>query len=153
MTDAVQVHVVLVWSDPPGNPAALKQLVNDLDLIVFVGTGTKVYGNTLSYADTANTVEKVVVQCSSASTVTAIVTAANTLSTSSQTFSLVANGNVMTQLAQVLSNTPSFPPGRPAPIAATSQQCGSPSDLINELPEISIAALMKFKNSGFRFHP
>ncbi len=29
-----QAHVVLAWTDPPGNQASMMQLVNDLDLIV-----------------------------------------------------------------------------------------------------------------------
>jgi hypothetical protein len=146
----MQVHVVLVWTDPPGNPAALKQLVNDLDLIVFVDTGSKVYGNTGAYADTANTVEKIVVQCSSGSVITAIVTAGNSLFTSSQSFSLVANGNVVTEVAQALTPVPSFSPGRPAAISTTTQRCRPPENLVNEYPAIQIAALMEFKNHTFR---
>jgi hypothetical protein len=29
-----QAHIVLAWTDPPGNQASMMQLVNDLDLIV-----------------------------------------------------------------------------------------------------------------------
>jgi hypothetical protein len=29
-----QAHIVLTWTDPPGNQASFMQLVNDLDLVV-----------------------------------------------------------------------------------------------------------------------
>ncbi|MEW6305193.1 MAG: putative Ig domain-containing protein [Verrucomicrobiota bacterium] len=41
-----QLRVTLVWTDPPGNPAVGKKLVNDLDLIVTnLTTGEVYYGN------------------------------------------------------------------------------------------------------------
>ena len=143
------VHLVLVWSDPSGHPAALKQLVNDLDLIVFVGNGSRVFGNTGSYADTSNTVEKAVVNCPSASIITAIVTTASTLYTNSQTFALVANGNVFSEFAREV-NVPAFSPGRPTSIPTSSRVCGEPEDLVRSWP-IKIAAPMQFKNPTFRF--
>jgi hypothetical protein len=149
LSDA-SVHIALVWTDPPGNPAALKQLVHDLDLVVYVGGGDKVFGNTLAYADTANTVEKAVVTCRSPDTVTAVVTAAQALLTPVQTFALVANGNVITELAPELSPVPAFPPGRPTPLPTTSKPCGNPDDLVNEYPAIHIAAPMKFKDPSFK---
>ncbi len=133
------MHVVLVWSDPPGNPAAMKQLVNDLDLIVSVGNGDRVFGNTGSYADTSNTVEKVVVTCPSGSTITAIVASSTTLYTATQTFALVANGNVISELAQEVTNPPVFNAGR-RPSVPTSSTCKS---------EEYATAPMKFKNQGF----
>ncbi len=43
---AQPLRVTLVWTDPPGNPAASIKLVNDLDLIVTnLDTGTVYYGN------------------------------------------------------------------------------------------------------------
>ncbi len=145
------VHVALVWTDPPGNPAALKQLVNDLDLIVYVGLGGRVFGNTEAFADTSNTVEKAVVTCASGSNVTAIVTAGKALLTTAQAFSLVANGNVITELAQVVSPLPAFASSRPPAIPTTAAACGSPQDLVIKEPDIHIAAPMKFKNSSFKF--
>jgi hypothetical protein len=145
------VHVVLVWTDPPGNPAALKQLVNDLDLIVYVGSGAKIFGNTDVFADTSNTVEKAVVACASGSSVTAIVSAGKALLTAAQAFALVANGNVITELAQELSPLPTFSSGRPAAIPTSTNACGKPQDLVDEGPELQIAAPMKFKNPLFKF--
>jgi hypothetical protein len=144
------VHVVLVWTDPAGNPAALKQLVNDLDLIVYVGSGQKIFGNTGAFADTSNTVEKAVVSCASGGTVTAIVTAGKALLTAAQAFALVANGNVITELAQEVTPLPAFSSGRPAAIPTTTKPCGDPADLVNESPEFHIAAPMKFKNPAFK---
>lgn len=34
-----QAHIVLTWTDPPGNQASLMQLVNDLDLVVLTPNG------------------------------------------------------------------------------------------------------------------
>jgi hypothetical protein len=120
-----------------------------LDLIVFVGNGSRVFGNMGSYADTSNTVEKAVVSCPSGSTITAIVTTASTLYTNSQTFALVANGNVFSELAREV-NVPAFSPGRPTSILTSSKACGEPQDLVRSWP-IEIAAPVQFKNPTFRF--
>jgi len=69
------LRFTLVWTDPPGNPAAGQALVNDLDLIVTDSTGTNVYvgndfrsgeiytevsaTNNLAASDTVNNVENV----------------------------------------------------------------------------------------------
>jgi subtilisin-like proprotein convertase family protein len=46
------VRVTLVWTDPPGNPAAGIALVNDLELTVADGTGSNVYvGNDFRAGD------------------------------------------------------------------------------------------------------
>src|SRR5579862_456203 len=46
------VRVTLVWTDPPGNPAAGVALVNDLDLTVTDGTGSNVFvGNNFRAGD------------------------------------------------------------------------------------------------------
>ena len=46
------LRVTLVWTDPPGNPAAGMALVNNLDLVVTDGTGTNVYmGNDFQQGD------------------------------------------------------------------------------------------------------
>ena len=46
------LRITLVWTDPPGNPAAGLALVNDLDLVVTDGTGTNVYvGNNFQPGD------------------------------------------------------------------------------------------------------
>ena len=49
------LRVTLVWTDPPGNPAAGIKLVNDLDLIVTnLDTGDVYYGNDLPGGSTFN---------------------------------------------------------------------------------------------------
>ena len=121
------VHIVLAWSDPAGNPAALKQIVNDLDLIVFVDSGAQIFGNTQSFPDTSNTVEKVVVACPSGSVITAIVNSGSMISYS-QTFALVANGNVETEFAQAASPVPDFKSGRTAPIPTSKTACSLSSE-------------------------
>jgi hypothetical protein len=117
------VHVVLVWTDPPGNLAALKQLVNDLDLIVFVDSSEQLFGNMQSFPDTSNTVEKVVVSCPRGSTITAIVNRGSFATRLSQTFALVANGNVVSEFAQELTPVPFFNSGRSNPVRTSSTAC------------------------------
>ena len=49
------LRVNLVWTDPPGNPAAGIKLVNDLDLIMTnTGTGDVFYGNDIPDGSTFN---------------------------------------------------------------------------------------------------
>ena len=51
------LNVTLVWTDPPGNPAASIKLVNDLDLIVTNRTTGRIYwGNNILGGSTFNTV-------------------------------------------------------------------------------------------------
>ncbi len=77
---AQDLHITLVWTDPPGNPAAGSKLVNDLDLIVTnLVTGDVFYGNDIpagggniynepwdtnnpAPSDSVNNVENVVLQ-------------------------------------------------------------------------------------------
>jgi hypothetical protein len=118
------VHVVLVWTDPAGNPAALKQIVNDLDLIVFVDNSSQTFGNMQSFPDTSNTVEKVVVSCPHGSILTAIVNRGSFASRlSQQSFALVANGNIMTEFAQEFTPVPAFNSGRAAAIPLSNIAC------------------------------
>lgn len=68
-----EAHVVLTWTDAPGNQASLMQLVNDLDLIVLTPDAqvllvfvnlfvyiieSQIFGNTIDFPDTQNNVEK-----------------------------------------------------------------------------------------------
>lgn len=55
---AVPLQVTLVWTDYPGSPAALKQLVNDLDLTVVGPDGREWHGNGID-GDRTNNVEGV----------------------------------------------------------------------------------------------
>jgi hypothetical protein len=114
-------HVVLVWTDPAGNPAALKQIVNDLDLIV-IADSLQTFGNMQSFPDTSNTVEKAVVSCPRGSFITAIVNRGSFVSVS-QSFALLANGNVNSEYAQEISPVPAFKSGRSSPISPSSTAC------------------------------
>jgi hypothetical protein len=127
------VHVVLVWTDPAGNPAALKQIVNDLDLIVTVDSTSQTFGNMQSFPDTSNTVEKVVVSCPQGSFITAIVNRGSFATQSSQSFALVANGNVVTEYAQVVTPVPAFNSGRTAPIPSSKTACPLVDDNVIEI--------------------
>ena len=114
-------HVVLVWVDPAGNPAALKQIVNDLDLIV-IADSLQTFGNTQSFPDTSNTVEKAVVSCPRGSFITAIVNRGSLVSYS-QSFALVANGNVVSEYAPLITPVPAFKSGRSSPISSSKTAC------------------------------
>ena len=91
---AIPTSIVLVWTDPEGRPGSIKQLVNDLDLIVVLPGNHHLYGNGRSFADTLNTVEKVVVSPDGNTTLTVVVKSA-VLRSSSQAFSLVASGAIV----------------------------------------------------------
>lgn len=54
------VTITLAWHDPPGAESAAKALVNDLDLSVSIGDGTRLLGN--GAVDRVNNVERVSVQ-------------------------------------------------------------------------------------------
>jgi subtilisin family serine protease len=93
---AIPLTLTLVWTDPPSNTNSQKQLVNDLDLIVVVpgSPSSQIFGNMRNFADSTNTVERVVTKCPSAGFVTAVVGFEDSLKTSSQAWYLVANGPV-----------------------------------------------------------
>jgi subtilisin-like proprotein convertase family protein len=51
-----ELRVTLVWTDPPGNPAASIKLVNDLDLVVTnLDTGEVFFGNDITAGHEVNT--------------------------------------------------------------------------------------------------
>lgn len=91
---SIPTSVVLVWTDPEGNIGSSKQLVNDLDLIVVLPGNHHLYGNGRLFADTANTVEKIVISPDGNTTITVVVRA-GMLRSASQAFSLVANGAIV----------------------------------------------------------
>ncbi len=67
VTDARQpLKVTLVWTDAPGSPRQVRQLVNDLDLVVISPDGKRFHGNQFSEPydqafDRTNNVEQVIV--------------------------------------------------------------------------------------------
>lgn len=91
------LKVTLVWTDYPGNPAASKNLVNDLDLEVKTPAGKILAGNAgalgLSGADRTNNVEQVTVAAPAAGTYTVTVRAQN-VPQGPQAYALVVSGNV-----------------------------------------------------------
>jgi hypothetical protein len=139
------VHVVLVWTDPAGNPAALKQIVNDLDLIVIVDSTSHTFGNMQGFPDTSNTVEKAVVSCPRGSFITAIVNRGSFATQSSQSFALVANGNVFTEYAQLVTPVPDFNSGRAAPIPSSKTACPLVDD---KFQIIEITAPLQLKQAA-----
>jgi hypothetical protein len=100
----IPVTIALVWTDPPSSLSSMKQIVNDLDLIVLVpgGIPSQFFGNMRSFADQTNTVERVVTRCPAAGVLTAIVALGDSLKTPSQNWFLVANGPLTSELAPAL---------------------------------------------------
>lgn len=95
-TSPLPLTLAMVWTDPPGNVISQIQIVNDLDLIVLIpgSSPSQLFGNMRSFADTANTVERVTTTCPSSGYVTAVITLGKRLATASQAWYLVANGPV-----------------------------------------------------------
>jgi len=95
------LRVTLAWTDYPGTLAALKTLVNDLDLEVIAPGGTHYYGNAGLYTsgqclrgqwDACNNVEGVVIGAAAEGVYTVIVRAYQ-ISNGPQPFALVASGD------------------------------------------------------------
>jgi len=96
------LRFTLAWTDAPGNPAAAKALVNDLDLEVIGPTGTRYRGNTGLYTggqclragqwDACNNVEGVVIANAPAGVYTVVVYGVN-VPQGPQPFALVGSGN------------------------------------------------------------
>lgn len=96
-------RITLAWTDYPGEPAAAKALVNDLDLEVIAPDGTHYYGNQGLYTsgqclrsgkwDACNNVEGVIIPDAPYGTYTIIVHGHNVAQGGSQPFALVASGD------------------------------------------------------------
>ena len=91
--------VTLAWSDPASTTSAAKNLVNDLDLVVFAPSGTQYLGNAFAggwsqtggAADHVNNLENVYVNSAAAGTWTVVVRGYNVPS-GPQPFALVVDG-------------------------------------------------------------
>ena len=95
------LKVVLVWTDPPGQPQVANPIINNLDLTVEHG-GQTLNGN--GQVDTTNTVEAVEIENVNSQTVTITVTGTNVVQP--QKFALVVTGPL---------DVTSPPPAAPAP--------------------------------------
>ena len=118
------VHIVLTWTDPPGNPMALQQIVNDIDLVVVNVTvnGTprmQLLGNNGDFPDTTNTVEKVAIgNCSQGQVVKIAVNPGRVVS--AQAYALVVNGNVeMGSFEPLAAGAFTFDPKRFSPLPSS----------------------------------
>jgi hypothetical protein len=107
--------VTIAWSDYPSTTTAMKNLVNDLDLIVTAPDGTRYLGNVFAggwsqaggAADRTNNLENVYVQSASTGTWT-VETRGFNVPNGPQPFALVVSGTFGT------------PPPPPAPLAPSS---------------------------------
>ena len=125
----IPLTVALVWTDPAGSLNGQKQLVNDLDLVI-TSPGiplSQKFGNMRSFADQANSVERVVAQCPPAGVVTAIVAVGDSIKTASQTWYLVANGPVSNITA---TPVPPYSSGRLAAPATQQSSCISDAGVV-----------------------
>ena len=97
-------RVILVWSDYPGEPAAAKALVNDLDLEVIGPDGTHYYGNQGVYSggqclrggkwDACNNIEGVALSSVLCGTYNVVVRAYN-VAQGPQPFALAVSGDAL----------------------------------------------------------
>jgi subtilisin family serine protease len=97
------LRVTLAWTDYPGEPAAAKALVNDLDLEIIAPNGTHYYGNQGTYTsgqclrdskwDACNNTEGVILPQAAAGTYTIIVHGTQVAQGGQQPFGIVASGN------------------------------------------------------------
>lgn len=122
------LRITLVWTDYPGEPAAAKALVNDLDLEVIGPDGSHYVGNQGVYAaghaclrsgrwDACNTVEGVILPQAGYGTYTVIVRGAQVAQGGRQPFALVASGD---RLQEATGETPTPTPTRTPASTATS---------------------------------
>jgi hypothetical protein len=115
------VHIVLTWTDPAGNPLAINQIVNDLDLVVVNVTvnetsGMQLFGNNGDFPDTTNTVEKVALaSCSQGHVVKVAIKPGSVLT--NQSYAVVINGNVeMGSFVSLAANAFTFDSKRSDPL-------------------------------------
>jgi len=100
-------RTTLTWTDYPGEPAAAKALVNDLDLEIIAPNGTHYYGNQGTYTsgqclrdgkwDACNNTEGIIIPQAAAGTYTIIVHGVQVAQGGRQPFALVASGNGLQQ--------------------------------------------------------
>jgi hypothetical protein len=106
--------ITLAWTDYPGEPAAAKALVNDLDLEITAPDGTVFRGNMGAYPaghaclrnglhDACNNVETVYIEAAKPGTYRVVVRSAVTAKGAGQPFALVGSGQGMTlQAASII---------------------------------------------------
>ncbi len=112
--------VTLAWSDPASSTSASKNLVNDLDLVVFAPDGTQYLGNVFAGgwsqtgggADRVNNLENAYVASAAAGTWTVVVQGYN-VPTGPQPFAIVVDGAFVT-------TPPPDPPSVPDGLGATA---------------------------------
>ena len=115
------VAITLAWTDYPGEPAAAKALVNDLDLEVVGPDGTHYYGNQGVYAagspclrenkyDACNNVETVTIANAKAGSYQIIVRGAQVAQGGTQPYAIAASGPSIKSSAGTTQG-PSIPSG------------------------------------------
>jgi hypothetical protein len=117
--------VTLAWSDPASSTSALKNLVDDLDLVVIAPGGTQYLGNVFAggwsqtggAADRVNNLENVYVASAAAGAWTVVVQGYNVPS-GPQPFALVVDGVFGTAAPP---GTPSTPDGLAATVVSTTR--------------------------------
>jgi serine protease AprX len=113
------LRVTLAWTDYPGQPAAAKALVNDLDLEIIAPNGTRYVGNQGLYTsgqclrdgkyDACNNVEGLILPQAAPGTYTIVVRGAQVPQGGRQPFAITASGNQIQQSGSNLTRRAFLP--------------------------------------------
>jgi hypothetical protein len=113
------LRVTLAWTDYPGQPAAAKALVNDLDLEIIAPNGTHYVGNQGLYTtgqclrdgkyDACNNVEGLILPQAAVGTYTIVVRGAQVPQGGRQPFAITASGNRLQQAGTTLTRRAFLP--------------------------------------------
>ncbi|RLF68748.1 MAG: hypothetical protein DRN57_03080 [Thermoplasmata archaeon] len=106
LSSDTELRLTLAWSDYPGSLFAGKQLINDLDLILYAPNGTAYRGNDFSYpfddsTDSINPVEGIAVKSPSPGWWKEKVEGSN-IPRGPQHFALVASGNISEMMSNMM---------------------------------------------------
>jgi subtilisin family serine protease len=146
-TNGRPLRLTLAWTDYPGQPAAAKALVNDLDLEIIAPNGTHYVGNQGLYSsgqclrggkwDACNNVEGIILPAAPAGTYTIIVRGAQVPQGGRQPFALTASGDGIQQggrstifLPMLMRGVQTFFSARLAVPATSSTPVAAPSRAI-----------------------
>ena len=137
-----EIKVVLVWTDPPGEPISANPLVNNLDLLV-QANGVTFNGNMGPTADTVNNVEAVKITDAASGVVTVTVKGTSVVGGDGpQKFALVITGPLAMTSPPPAARPP--PPPRPPDAPFDPSALGDAVALGISIPLLLVALVSAF---------